>query len=289
MLELAVSDHGAGSPGVSARLVNTWSDDAGIAFARAFVDGTRRWVDWPGLGAFEFSPGSPTVVLHCAPGTDRERATDIFVRIVQPVVLQAQGTETLHASAAEGPCGVIAFAGISGNGKSTLAWALGQRPGFRQISDDAVVLAGLDNRGESNGVAVFPLPYLPRLRHSAQQFLAPDAPPWRVPDDVPPGRPLLRAIVLLEQTSEGASTARPTRLTPAEAFPAVLTHAYCFDETDRDERERMVRHYLDIAATVPVFRLRYRPDFDALPELLDAIIAATADDAGIDRPSGHGR
>ena len=65
---------GALRTGVSARLVNTWSDDAGSVFARAFVDGVRRWVEWPGLGAFEFTPASPTVVLHCVPGVDQARA-----------------------------------------------------------------------------------------------------------------------------------------------------------------------------------------------------------------------
>lgn len=292
MLELVIAEHGGGLSGTALRLVNTWSDDAGTVFARAFVDGPRCWIDWPGVGAFEFTRTSPTVVLHGAPLVDRARARDIFFRIVQPIVLQAQGTETLHASAVEGPCGVVAFAGISGNGKSTLAWALGRRAGFRQVADDAVVLDGLDGldgRPTAGQVRVRPLPHEPRLRPSAQRSLAQGTPLSPISADTPTVRPRLCAIVLLEQAADAESAASPTRLAPSAAFPAVLAHAYCYDEGDKEERERMVRHYLDIAAAVPVFRLCYRPDFQALPDLLSAVVAITSAAEAAPRTGGSGR
>lgn len=278
MLELVFTTRSTGSSGAPLRLVNTWSDDAGAVFARAFADGPRRRIEWPGIGAFEFTGTSPTVLLHGSPSVDRARAHDIFSRIVQPIVLQAQGTETLHASAVVGPRGAVALAGVSGSGKSTLAWALGQRTGFRQIADDAVVMDSGDTGAARTVVHVWPIPYLPRLRRTARESLTRNVPPDPPRVDIPAGRPRLSAVVLLEQADTADPTARPVRLAPPDAFTAVLAHAYCFDEDDRSERERMVRHYLDLAATVPVFRLRYRPDFSALPDLVDGVIAVTSAD-----------
>jgi hypothetical protein len=172
--------------------------------------------------------------------------------------------------------GVITFAGTSGNGKSTLAWAMAREDGYHQMADDAVVLDGFD---EGRAPVVRPLPFRPRLRQASLQALRRDS--RDAPDTIEPrpADPLpLRAVVVLEQDSRHADAPVVTPLSASAAFTAVVTHAYAFDEDDQAERERMTRHYLALVAKVPVLRLRYRPDFDALPRLIGTLVDAI--DAG---------
>jgi len=275
MLELVFAGPGGSPRGAAPRLVNTWSDDAGLVFARAFVEQAHAWIEWPGLGTFSFTRHSPVVSLHSRAAVDRDQAHDIFVRIVQPIVLQAQGAEALHASAVAEAAGAIVFCGLSGSGKSTFAWALGCRPGFHQIADDGVVLSGFEEGARGDGVRLHPLPHRPRLRRSAAAH-------FNRPDDAaagpgPPSGPLpLRAIVLLDQDTTAEGLARPAPLSASSAFTAILSHAHCFDAQDRSETGRMVTHYLALAAAVPAFRLCYRPAFEQLDELLDAVVATIA-------------
>src|SRR5689334_9620303 len=105
------------------RLTRTWFDDAGRLCGRAYVGGSDHWIDWEGLGRFRFRRDGETVSVWPAPDVSPETITETFSRVLQPVVLQAMGRQALHASAAAGPTGVLAFCGRAGSGKSTIARA----------------------------------------------------------------------------------------------------------------------------------------------------------------------
>lgn len=256
------------SPGDEpARVVNRWHDDEGHVFAVGMASERHRWIEWTDLGVFRFHESSDDVQFHPIQGLDASHARDIFVRVVQPLILQAKGLVLLHASAAAGPTGVVVFCGLSGSGKSTLAYALGRRPGFRQVADDAVVI-----RGDTTGAfVVTPIPFRSRLRApSARFFSAPATTVSSAGFDDPLPIPL-QAIVMLTQTSDSSRSPAFSRIAPSQAFSVLLTHAHCFDEGDRDATSAMVQTYLSMADTVPVFRLAYHPDFAALPHLLAAV------------------
>lgn len=265
MLTLVFEDRPWSAGDEPARVVNQWQDDHGRAFAVGKASGEARWIEWMGRGLFRFDSHSTHVSFHPEPGVDRASSAAFFHQVVQPIILQAQGTPVLHASAAIGPEGAIALCGLSGSGKSTLAYALDRMTAFTQVADDAVVLRA-DPRGE---FLVTPLPFRRRLRESASDFFR--APALVVESPVQPdsSHARLRAIVVLTQESDATSVA--TRITPSAAFSALLAHAHCFDESDRDAVSHMVQSYLSIAETVPVFRLTYRPDFDLLSQLVATI------------------
>jgi hypothetical protein len=61
------------------------------------------------------------------------------------------------------------------------------------------------------------------------------------------------------------------RLAPSEAFLGLLTHAYCYSLEDAERNRRMMAQYLELAQAVPVFNVAFRPGFEILPSLLDAI------------------
>jgi hypothetical protein len=265
MLSLSIREGIAPATG---RRVNEWTDECGKVFARAFSSDSNYRIEWPGVGAFAFRPGSSDVLVWPEPDARQEDISDTFERLLQPVILQALGKQALHAAAAAGPCGTIAFCGNAGSGKSTFGFAMRQA-GYRQLADDALVL-----QLEPDRVSVCPLPFDPRLRAPSRLHFG-SADPSPAPGVA--SRPTdlaLSAIFLLRQDGQMESP-RLTVLPQAQAFSAVLAHAHCYDAQDRKHTQRLVDNYLAIVSLVPVFSFQYRPDLPRLPELIDIIQDAT--------------
>jgi hypothetical protein len=264
VLDLVVRDGPAAERPDDAQPINCWRDEHGDVFAEAFVQAGVYWLTWRDIGTATFAAAQRRVEFSPAEGISTDVAVGRFLRFVQPVVLQAIGYETLHASAALVESGALAICGLSGSGKSTLAFALGQRPGVTQIADDALVLDIGDDE-----VLAAPLPFRVRLRAPSQAF-------FREPETshVPPRSqrflPLLATFVLLPQPS--AIPVTIARVPRRSAFSVLLTHAHCFDEQDRAATTRLVHHYLRVVERVPVFTVRYHPDFSRLATLVDAVL-----------------
>jgi hypothetical protein len=288
--ELAAGGDVAGAPGiprliiapgdepVSARSdaagssVQVWRDEQGTRLASCHsVDGRRR-VDVVGVGSFRFGALADTVTAHPWTSVPAKVIEETYYRSVLPVVLQARGTEVLHASAVHAG-GVVAICGASGTGKSTLAFALSRR-GHRLWADDALAI-GL--RGPSP--VAFPVPFEIRLRPRAVTFfglgrqtaVAASAPGPREPADQ--SEAPLAAVLVLSRYDEKARdrSVQVERLRPTAALTALLAHAYCFSLEDPDLKRRMVERYMALAARVPVFALRFRPGFELLPGVLDQV------------------
>lgn len=273
MLTLVFDDQPWSSTDQPARVATEWRDEHGRAFAVGTVGPHARQITWTGLGTFRFTVDSRDVHFHPVPGIDRAWAADAFTRLIQPLILQAQGLPALHGSATTDADGAVVFCGVSGHGKSTLAYALARRPGFSQLADDAVVL----RPAGPTAFVVAPLPFRPRLRPPSAAVLQPPGPDETGKRPSTFHEPPLRAVVVLSQLPPDdarADAPHLTRVAPATAFRLLLTHAHCFDEADRDAMRAMVQHYFALAGTVPVFTLAYRPDFPALPRLVDTLLTA---------------
>src|SRR6266566_5422037 len=190
MLSLSILEGVAPATG---RQVNEWTDECGKVFARAFSSDDHYRIDWPGVGAFAFRPGSRDVLVWPEPDARHKEISNTFYRLLQPVILQGLGKQALHAAASVGPSGTIAFCGNTGSGKSTLGFAMGQA-GYRQLADDALVL-----QLEQNQVSVCPLPFAPRLRAASRLHFgySDQNPAPRV--DLRPTDLVLSAIFLLRQ------------------------------------------------------------------------------------------
>ena len=255
-----------------ARRINEWRDEDGVVVASAFASGPLRWIEWPGLGVFAFSPPNLTIDVWPDPDASHELITEKLLRQIQPIILQASGWQALHASAALGPSGATILCGRSGAGKSTVAYTLAGH-GWHQIADDSVVW----HLGDAERPRVVPLPFAPRPRD--MQSL-PVRRPDRLADgtvEAAPDAVAIASIVLLQQVA-GAQEAA-VRLPASEAFRAVLTHAHCLDLKDAGAVRAMTRAYLLLADRVPVFHLTYAPDPSSIGELA-ARIAQLAQPAG---------
>jgi hypothetical protein len=218
----------------------------------------------PGVGSFGFGLSGEVRAVP-DPGAERACVEDTFRRTITPMALQASGREALHASAVLMPEGVVALCAVSETGKSTLAFALGQR-GFPLWADDAVVL-----EMAGSGAVAQPLDFCIKLRPASSAYFGPgDAPAAASPRPEP-----LAAIIVLARSDAPESAAVDVQRLPAHrAFTAVLTHAYCFTLDDAAARRRMLEHYMALTAAVPVLEVRFRPGLEHVPAILDAIRAA---------------
>jgi serine kinase of HPr protein (carbohydrate metabolism regulator) len=201
------------------------------------------------------------VVAHV--GGSSALVDDLFRTAVMPLALQVSGYEVLHASAVRTPGGVAAFCGMSGTGKSTVAYGLSRR-GYPLWADDAVVFSAADDRA----TRCFRIPFALHLREASREYFAAPATETAGVDSRREASELT-AIVVLERVAAPTPSVEPVSI--AAAMRALLPHAYRFTLTDPARARRTVQSYLDVAARVPVFSARYTPGFVQLPALLDAI------------------
>ena len=243
-----------------------WRDLDGSVCGRSLIAGHDRWLDWYDVGLLAFNDRSPVVKVWPVRGMTIESARAEFDRMLRPIVLQALGWQALHAGAALTAEGALLFCGRSGAGKSTTAYALGQM-GWTQLADDQVVWQLHDGRPK-----VQALPFKPRLRPLSHERFG-DKTSARSPWPTSQGLIPMAAIYLLEQRTDGAPVSI-SRVAPAQAFSALLPHAHCFDLSDVDATRVFTDDYLTLASEVPVFKVRYAPDLDRLPELIHTIVSA---------------
>ena len=253
--------------------IDLWRDNDGTICAYGGSRDGMCWIHLPGVATFRFSLGSSQITAIADASAARSAIVDAYYRTVLPLALQARGIEVLHASAVRIRGRIVALCGIKETGKSTIAYALSQR-GYSLCADDAVPFTT-----SSDVVHALSLPFTIRLRPSSVAFFntnrmrekqsSPRDTRTRVA--LTPER--LGAVFVLQRNPTGLSTASPSvsRLTASSAFVSALTHAYCFSLRDESQRARMVRHYLDLAARVPVFEVRFQAGLHWLPEITGAI------------------
>ena len=79
------------------------------------------------------------------------------------------------------------------------------------------------------------------------------------------------AICVLDRGNGASGGAACRPLPAAQAYPALLAHAYCFSLENRARKRLMLERYLSLVARVPVFALAYPDGLDGLPSVLDTV------------------
>ncbi len=251
--------------------VQVWRDHEGVVCAYGYTVCGEHWMYLPGLASFCLDSRSEEVMAVAVPPARPELILNAYCRGVLPMALQARGTEVLHASAVWSPQGVVAFCGASGTGKSTIAFGLSRR-GYCVWADDAVAF-------EASGTSIkaLPLPFEIRLRPAVASFLDDDrtaaetSSGWQSTERVDVEPAPLAALYVIKRTASVGSGVSIERLRPSSAFAALLPHAYCFSLENLERKRRMMEHYLDLTARVPVFEIRFESGLEKLPAILDAI------------------
>jgi hypothetical protein len=256
-----------------ARTSNTefevWRDGEGEVYAYAEDLGDKYCMHLPGLASFRFSNRGEEVAAAVNNSTNEELVVDAYRRRVLPMALHVSGREVLHASAFRSSAGVIALCADSETGKSTIAAGFQSR-GYTLWADDLVAFE-ISERGSR----ALSLPFTMRLRASAAALFDSESPRFNLvaSDDFTPAddtAPLV-AVCILRRDGTGAKPVAVRPLSSAQAFAAVLSHAWSFALQDRERKRRMINNYLELVSRVPIFDIAFQPGLDNLPAILDAI------------------
>jgi hypothetical protein len=260
-------------PDAAAPGVQVWRNHEGRVAAYGHTVEGVHWMHLPGLASFRFDGSMDRVTaIACAP-TRQEMILDEYRRKVLPMIIQARGQEVLHASAVLTPQGVVALSAPTKTGKSSMAYGL-SRLGWQLWADDTVAFETLDSAIITN-----PLPFGMRLRPDLAAFF--DEDPIVMNADTDPKNadrierepaPLTALLLLkrMQDRNDGAAV-RFYRLSSARAFTDVLANAYYFSLRDVERNRRMMQHYLELVARVPVFEVCFQPGLETLHEVLDGI------------------
>ncbi len=191
------------------------------------------------------------------------------------------GWEPLHATAVSTDRGVAAFLGNSGAGKSTLVAAFVQS-GARLVTDDMLILT----RDVSGWFAQPGPPRIKLYREMATRIFGADAggiPMNAVTEKLimplEVGRvmemPVRVAAIYILHDADGRAMEEPIiqRLSPADAFPAVLAHTAAHYPSEADRLKRQLEFVAQLVTAVPVKTLSYARDVSGLCRVRDTVLA----------------
>jgi hypothetical protein len=256
------------------------SREVWLRFART---GDGYLLRFPSCGDFLVSADAARIQCRPLPGTPEVTVRHLLLDQVIPLVLSRRERIVLHASAVVTGYGAIAFAGKSGQGKSTLAASLA-REGCSLVSDDCLVLrtehGGWTALPSYPGVRLWPSAAGEVLRegtHTAE--VAHYTLKRRVSDpDVLPcasGPAPLRRLFFL---GDDAGEVSFERLPPGRAFMALVEFAYNLDIQDTAFLRRQFDTVGRLTADVPAYAVHYPREFSALPAVREAIVRHLEED-----------
>lgn len=234
---------------------------------------------FPDLADFVVSADGRRVRCEPAPDATDAVVEQLYLNQVLPLALSKQGRLVFHASAVEVDGGALAFVGVSGRGKSTLAagFAIDGR-GF--LTDDGLVV----ERATHGHVALPSHPSIRLWQDSEEALLAPDTPVAPALSYTSKARFLaggqlafcaaprpLRRVYFLGDGGADDVAIRP--LSGSEAMIEWVRHSFLLDV---EEQPRLASHFDQVAALAnePIhFALDYPRRYDALARVRAAIVA----------------
>jgi hypothetical protein len=216
-------------------------------------------------------------------GIPEETIHHLLLDQVIPLVINLKGSQALHVSAVLMPQGVVAFAGPTGSGKSTLSGGLFNL-GYPLVGDDCLALLVKNDE-------IFAMPAYPGLRlwEDALVYLFGDNGTYgsvahytdkrRVEIEkitnayCTEPKPLKRIYTIADASEDkDKSDIFIEKLSARESFMALVRCAFKFDITDQRMLKRQF-HFLErMISTVSVRHLAFPRDFKFLPAVREAIL-----------------
>jgi hypothetical protein len=262
--------------------IHHWQAEHGtpaLSLARA-TDGGYL-LRFPDLADFLIGGDGREIMAWCAPGTNDATLRHLLLDQVLPRVIAHRGRVVLHAASVRIRGRIVAIAGTTGAGKSTLAASF-LIAGHPLLSDDGLLL----DPGQSGTVAQPTYPSLrlwpqtverlfaeaPRMElmahYSAKRRLMmnPDAEAYLEP------APLAGLYVLAPRAPADTSGITMTRLSPADGCMALVSNTFQLDVTDRARTASLLAAASLAAQQVPVFSLRLPDNLELLPDAVNRIV-----------------
>ena len=266
----------------------TWFHEWRIQSENEEGGGDKPWVQFahhgngylmrfPSCGDFIVSADAQEIQCRPLPGSPELTVRHLLLDQIIPLVLSRRERIVLHASAVLTAHGVIAFAGRSGEGKSTLATSFAQL-GCELVSDDCLVL----RKQQGSWIAIPSYPGV-RLWPSAADVLFRDSTQVadvahytlkrRVSDTAvlpfSTGPAPLRRIFFLAEDTSAVSV---EKLSAIRAFLALMEFTYNLDITDADFLRRQFQTVGQVAEEVQSAVIHYPREFTSLPAVTETVL-----------------
>ncbi len=232
---------------------------------------------FPSCGDFIVSTDTMRIECRPLPGIPEVTVRHLLLDQVIPLVLSRRERIVLHASAVLTRNCVIAFAGSSGQGKSTLAMSFA-REGCPLFADDCLVL----RVGLEGWMAIPSYPGI-RLWPSSVDALLRESVPTRDVADYTSKRRLgetemlryasgsapLRGLFVL---ACGAGEVALEKLSPGRAMIALVKFAYNLDVKDVSFLRRQFDTVARLTEDVPAYAIHYPREFAVLSTVREIIL-----------------
>lgn len=255
----------------------------------------RRWLSFarlddgyllrfPRLADFHLCLSLQEVAARREPATPHDTFRHLLLDQVLPLIVASRDCLALHASVVAVAGGAMVFLGATGNGKSTLAAALGRR-GHAVLSDDCCVV-----RRSGRGFEVLPTYPGVRLFGPSREFVFRDAPTRgrrvshysskrRVIDAAATPRfsatpvPLRRVYVLANRhAGSHVSQVEIARRSRRDSVVDLVGGTLFLDVTDPERALDAFDLAGDVAASLPVCSLTFPWNLAALDDVLDQLL-----------------
>ena len=269
---------------------HTWKAPGGQVAMRVARAGEHYVLEFPGLARFgiDFSRRQITAqgMGECTGGT----LAHLLLDQVLPRAVCHEGRMVVHASSVEvGHGQALAFTGVSGRGKSTLAAAF-HRAGYRLLADDCLLLENRDG-------CVYAIPAYSSIRlwpaaadelfteseqgamgaskmahYTAKRIL--QVQPVK---DADTGAGLSLSAIFLLECPPPTADGREVRIEPTRGMAAIMTLVeaqFALDLVDPAAVGRGFTAVSDVAGHVPVYRASYARSFGRLPTVLEELLNA---------------
>lgn len=248
-------------------------------------DGRHHVIRFWRTASFVVSFAARRITCYPCASTAVDTIRQLLVGHVVPLVFSDQGALALHASAVHTRHGVLVFVGETGNGKTTLMSAFGDR-GYRLVADDCAIVDVADGgcrvRPVDLGLRVWPdtVGMLQGAVSSAGRDTQTPRSKRRVPAAAlgmkfhDRAEPLSR-VYLLEPASAGA---RPVieSVPRADAVVALLVASFQLGMNDRARLRGSFDRLTSLAARVPVRRLSCPRGLHHVPAIVEAVLEDAA-------------
>jgi len=279
---------GAAPTGSAVRWFHHWTFPNGrrwLSFARADDGYLLRF---PRLAEFHIRVGAREVAARRGRSTPNDTFRHLLLDQVLPLIAANRDCLALHASVVDIDAGAVAFLGSAGQGKSTLAAALGRR-GYPVLSDDCCVVRRSTRRfevwGTYPGVRLF-APSRDRVfgdaptrarrvsHYSSKRRVIDDA---GTPQFCSRPVPLRRIYVLAEPTTHPPATrVQITRRRGRDGVVDLVGGTFFLDVTDPERALDAFGLAADIVASLQVCSLTLPWDLAALDDVVDQVLADLA-------------
>lgn len=279
--EIRISDES--SQTAVAQPFHQWCFPDGAVWAIFFRINTGFLVRFPEFADFTISADGTDIVSYPASGTSAATLEHLYSSQVLLLAYGLQGKLVFHASGVDTSEGALAFMGISGRGKSTLAASFSQS-GSRFLTDDGLFLQGVDG-----GYWVQPSHPSIRLWDDSRQALVHKAatlgpavqftPKTRVMSDdalvfCDQSRPLHCVYFLGDEITSEITI---ERIKPSEAFIGLVNNSFLLDIESRDVIAKHFEELMQMVSLPMYYRLDYPRCYEDLPRVREAILRHAAE------------